>query len=273
MKTIYLVLTVAFAAILGQAGFAQDKIIRRTNDTIPCKIKEIGSDEIKYQLPGYPPDLLFTLDKEKITKIVFENGQEMTFKVEIDNPENYINQRKNAMKIDYISPLTGNTTLSLEHSLKPGQSIEGSVGFIGLGIDPNDINPSGGFVKFGMKFIKSPDFYLRGIRYAHILKGTYFKPEIGLGVYSRDHTEVIYDYYNYYEKEERIDIFTGFINVVIGKQWVINDLFLIDFYGGAGYGFDTNDKENGGYHYGWAIVDDNVPLTFSTGIKIGFLFK
>lgn len=246
---------------------AQDMIINYSSDTLRCKVKEIGSDEVKYIRADYPADVLFTTDTDKIKKLIFENGQELTFMAQIDNPENYLHQNKNALKIDFLAPLTGNTTLAYEYSLKPGNSMEGTIGIIGLGVDTQDNNPSGMFIKYGVKFIKSPDFYIRNLRYAHILKGAYIKPEIGFGYYSSD--KETYDYPDYIQRTERIETYSLMIQLVLGKQWVINDIFLVDFYAGAGYGFDNQD---GGYRYGYAILSEEVPLSVSAGLKIGILF-
>jgi len=269
MKTLKCIILLSFLFVLVEGLSAQDIIIKKDADTVYCKIKEIGSEEIKYILPDYPSDLLFTIPKEKIDKLIFENGREMTFQVEMDNPINYSDQNKNALKIDFLSPLTGNTTFAWEHSLKPGQSIESTLGIIGLGFDPNDNNPQGSFVKFGMKFIKSPDFYIKGMRYAHILKGSYVKPEVSFGYYTKLNNMYNNRYPPGYDKyEERKSYFSSTVQVVIGKQWVINDIFLVDFYGGVGYGFDDGD---GHYHYGYSISAE-VPLSFSAGMKIGVLF-
>ncbi len=258
-----------------QKGHSQDLIIKKTQDTIFCKISEIATDDIKYSLPEYPDDVRFSIEKGKLLKVVFSNGKEMVFVDELSNPENYIGQKKNAIKIDFLSPLTGNTTFAYEHSLKPGRSIEGTLGIIGLGIDANDHNPRGAFLKFGMKFIKSPDFYLRGMRYAHILKGAYVKPEISLGYYSKDFEYSDYSnpyHYNYYTKRESIA--TGAIHLDFGKQWVYNDAFLVDFFFGVGYGFSTHpDSYDPTYQYGYIIASEVVPISFSAGLKMGFLFK
>lgn len=266
MKTIKLTLLFGMLVFLIIPAAAQDLIIKTSQDSLSCKIREIGTEEIKYALPDYPADLLFSISKEKVNKLVFSNGKEMTFMNEMDNPINYSEQNKNAIKLDFLSPLTGNTTLAYERSLKPGQSIETTLGLIGLGADPNDNEPRGSFLKFGMKFIKSPDFYLKGMRYAHILKGAYVKPEIGFCYYSKN-DEIWTDPYGGYYTTERKDYISMMVQIVIGKQWVINDVFLVDFYGGVGYGFDDGD---GNYHYGYSVTPD-VPLSFSAGLKIGVL--
>lgn len=260
-----------------QDAVSQDYIVKKTHDTIYCKINEIATDDIKYTLPDYPDDVRFSIEKDKLLKAVFLNGKEMEFVDELTNPENYIGQKRNAIKVDFLSPLTGNTTFAYEHSLKPGRSIEGTLGIIGLGIDPNDYNPRGAFLKFGMKFIKSPDFYLRGMRYAHILKGTYLKPEISLGYYSKDFESYDYsDPYSYNYGTTRENVLTGAFHLDLGKQWVFDDAFLLDFFFGVGYGFSSYSGDyydDPTYQYGYIIASETVPISFSAGLKIGYLFK
>ena len=161
--------------------FSQDAIYKKSGDTIYCTINEVGDEVLKYYLLDFSNSTLFTINKEKVSKVVFSNGKELTFQNEMTNPENYLDNRKRAIKFDFISPLTGNTTFSYEQSLRPGRSLEGSIGLIGLGLDPNDRNGLGAFVQFGMKFIKSPDFYMSKMRYSHLLKGGYVKPEVSIG--------------------------------------------------------------------------------------------
>ncbi len=253
---------------------AQDIMIKKTQDTVFCKIREIGTDDIKYSLPNYPDDVDFSIDKNKVIKVVFSSGQEIRFQEEMTNPENYADNKKNALKIDFLSPMTGNLTLGYERSLKPGQSIEAAVGFIGAGKTSNDINPAGVFLKVGMKFIKSPDFYLRGMRYAHVLKGGYVKPEFAMSFYSRDYISYEHNYvtYNSTRTRNRESVVSGAVLLNLGKQWIYNNSFLVDFYGGVGYGFQTGEYD-GGYQYGYEIITEELPLTFSAGLKIGFLFK
>ena len=175
--------------ILGSSVQAQDLIIKRNQDTIYCDIKEMGTESVKYLLPDYPDDVMFAVDNDKVLKVVFENGKEKVFMTEMENPENYADNCKNAIKVDFISPLTGNLTFTFEHSLKPGASFEGTLGIIGLGVNVGDRNARGTFFKFGYKFIKSPDFYFNKMRYAHVLKGGYVKPEIAVGYYTHNVTE------------------------------------------------------------------------------------
>ncbi len=268
MKTKLFFAIMFLVIALSQSIVAQDVILNKDSITIKCKIKEIGLDEIKYTLPEYSADVTFAIDKDKVAKIIFENGKEMSFQKEMTNPENYADNKKNALKINFLSPLYGSTSFSYERSLKPSRSVEGTLGIIGLGVDNWDENPSGAFVKFGYKFIKDPDFYLRGMRYAHVLKGAYFKPELGLATFGRDTYEYIYPYQ---QTTQRETVVSGVMQIVMGKQWIVDNAFLIDFYFGLGYGFSSSDNTN--YHYGFSIANSSVPISFSSGLKIGFLFK
>lgn len=272
MKITSILLGLISLLILAPPVIAQDQLHKKNKEVIQCKVKEIGMDEIKYSLPDYPPDLLFSIDKDNVEKVIFENGQEMEFQKEISNPANYLDDYRNAIKVDFLSPLTGNTTFYYEHSRKPGRSLEAGLGIIGLGINVGDWSAKGAFIKFGPKFIKSPDFYMRGMRYSHILKGGYIKPEITLGLYSRKFSEWEDDgYYGNYV-DSRKNVFMGAILLNVGKQWIFDNSFLVDFYFGVGYGFDSGDQEEG-YHFGFVMASEDVPISFSAGLKIGGLFK
>ncbi|MCK9450506.1 MAG: hypothetical protein M0Q90_02355 [Bacteroidales bacterium] len=272
---IFLLIALAFSAV--STVNAQDKIFPKKDDVILCKIKEVGLEEVKYLLSEYSDEVLFAIAKDDIEKIVFENGKEMTFENSLINPANYLDNRKNAIKIEFLSPLTGNTTLGYERSLKPGRSIEGEIGIIGLGIDPAYENPGGVFFRFGYKFIKSPDFYLRGMRYAHLLKGSYIKPMITLGFFSREE-DYYYESWNeygywdgYYSSGETKSTVSGAIQLVLGKQWIVDNVFLVDFFGGVGYGF-SNNYNGSNYYYSHTVIDQDFPLSLSVGLKMGFLW-
>lgn len=54
---------------------AQDRIIQSDRDTIRCFIREIGDDEVKYSMEGYRSDLIFGIDKDKVSEIIFADGK------------------------------------------------------------------------------------------------------------------------------------------------------------------------------------------------------
>ena len=60
-------------------------------------------------------------------------------------------------------------------------------------------------------------------------------------------------------------------NAIVGKQYVFNDIFLLDMYFGLGYGFSDNDDT--AYHYGFSGGNSDSALTVTGGLKIGVLLK
>jgi hypothetical protein len=232
-KLFFLIL---FSNLLLINGFAQDRIIKISKDTINCQVKEIGDDEIKYTQKDYRGDLIFGIDKNKVSKIILGDGKELSFKDSMYDPARYKDQHKNALKVGFLSPLFGATSFSFEHSLKPGSSVEATLGIIGLGSDITDNSPRGAYLKFGYKFIKSPDFYLKGMQYSHILKGAYIRPEVSLLTYNVKSTLLYYSSSSYYASNSSTENYTMFALMLnFGKQWVFQDRFLIDWFAGVGY--------------------------------------
>ena len=268
MKNLYLLILVLNSLSLTLP--AQDRIIKITKDTIVCQIKEIGDDEIKYTQKEFRGDLIFGIDKNKVSLVIFSDGKELTFKDSMYDPAHYEKQHKNALKVGFLSPLFGATSFTFEHSLKPGSSIEASLGIIGLGDDINGESSSGLYLKFGYKFIKSPDFYLKGMQYSHILKGAYIRPEVSFATYSA--VPDPHDYNNVgvvAGTKETITMFAIMINT--GKQWVVNDRFLIDWFIGAGYGFGDGKKSNG-FRFAFAGGGSDSKFVMTSGLRIGILF-
>jgi len=262
------IITIFLFVILSFSAFSQDKIIKKSGAVIDCKVTEIAADEVKYYYPENPK-LIFGIDKVLVEKIEFSTGEVIVMeKNTFKNPEYYLDQHKHALKINFTSPLTGSTELVYEQSVKPGKSWEIALGIIGLGFDPQDYNPRGVFGKFAYKFMKDPDFYMQRMHYAHILKGSYIAPEIALRYMAYDSSD--YYYYNNtsVDNSQRKEKFGMAILLKFGKQWVFDDSFLVDIFGGVGYGFGGDDYDT--LNYGF-IVASEVPVAFTGGIRIGWV--
>jgi hypothetical protein len=268
MKKLFLVLITLLSAI---PLFSQDCIYKKNNQTINCKIIEIGLVEVKYVIPEKYKDVVMVIAKDDISKIKYENGEEQTFVNEMYSKNSYSGNKLNAIKFHFFSPLYDYLSVSYEHSLKVGQSIEGTLGVIGIGYDPDQVNPEGVFAKVGYKFIKSPDFYLRGMRYAHLLKGTYFKPEIALASYSFNQNLSI----NPTSSPERQSVFSGALLLNVGKQWVFDNRFAVDFSVGFGYGIKNQSKESDTFfgstsQYGFCVANNG--FAWTSNFKVAYLF-
>ncbi|MCF8253702.1 MAG: hypothetical protein K9I36_02215 [Bacteroidia bacterium] len=226
---------------------AQDAMILRAKpDTLWVKIIEIGTDEIRYKLWPVDEEMpIMVENKDRIRKVILSNGTVLRFSEnEFVNAENYANQKKAIIKMDLFSILVGSTSLSYEKSIEPGRSYEVGIGLIGMGAKPSDngfndsYKRSGTFLRVGYKFINQPDYYMKGMRYTHILKGAYIRPEIVANLYN---LKTIKTYYNYntlspfdHEDITRYSAVSFMLN--FGKQWVFSDIFAVDFFIGGGLG-------------------------------------
>ncbi|MEJ2005862.1 MAG: hypothetical protein P8X57_13100, partial [Cyclobacteriaceae bacterium] len=249
---------------------AQDRIFTKKGETIDARVQEIGLDEVKYYEWQQDGPLL-SIAVDFLLKIELMNGRVIEFKDPLTDPESYADQKKSALKLNFLSPLFENLAFSYEHSIRPGRSFETELGLIGLGFNTNsDERSSGIHLAAGYKFIRTPDFYSRRMKYAHILKGGYVKPQILLSIYKNKYL----DYGTPIEQER--NVVSGAFVINLGKQIIYDDSFVFDYSAGVGYGFEShNDPYGEGYYerpnqYGFLLAND-LPLVFTFNLKIGFL--
>lgn len=286
-KLLTLLLFVCTAAIAG----AQDKIFMTSGKIIECKVVEVGTEEIKYKISPEADAALFAVKKIDVLKIEFANGTVETFADELEDPDLYANNNKNAWKFNFLSPLYGNTQFGYEHSFKPGFSLDGTFGIIGLGLDPEGIRPRGAFINVGPRFMRTPDFRKGSLRYYHVMKGAYIQPLVTLGVFGSDRNYTAFNNQTNqsYTINARETTTYGSLMLVFGKQMVYSNVFLIDYYAGFGWGFNNTSNRNEPEQiqgvqyfsqnyvvrrtYGSVIGSNDIPLAGTLGIKIGFLTK
>jgi hypothetical protein len=282
MKTI---LTLIAFLLVSFSSMAQDTLYKRNGEKLVVKIKEIGLDEVKYKLIGYEDGPMISIAKDNLIKVAYANGDVQLMLKDMENPENYAGQKKNAIKVDFISPLRDNLSFIYERSIRPGRSIEFNLGIVGVGIGTRAWDESSGaFFRVGYKFIKTPDYYLRGMKYSHILKGGYVRPDFILGTYSIKRT-IDNSYYNPLPPYNYItnitkttrDVTYGALHVTLGKQWVYDDAFLVDFFCGVGYAVSNmqSDDPDNIYTIAYGVTGggSETPFSASAGFRVGFLFK
>jgi hypothetical protein len=297
--------SLAFLMLISLANLvkAQDAmILKYKKDTLWVKVFEIGTDEIKYKF--WPVDQSMPLmaeEKGNIKWLRLENGTVMRFADDdFSDPKFYANQKKMAVKLEPFSLIAGTLSLGFEKSIEPGRSWEAGLGIIGLG--NNSRAETGLFLRGGYKFINTPDYMLKGMRYAHILKGAYVKPELVVSTYLTSEKSTIrigqsgsFPNYTYtYETTNTERRSTGVGAILnFGKQWVFSDIFLVDVFVGLGLGYGSIAEINkttstytssNGYDYnnyyeyngltavGLLVNDDNrIGLAGQAGLKIGVL--
>jgi hypothetical protein len=283
------------AMLFSLQALAQDKIYKKNGDVVEAKVIEIGETEIKYKIFTDQEGPTYSVDKDRLKKIIYQTGREETFVNSLRDTSLYADQTKSAIKFNFLAPLGGYTQLSYERNIKPGRSYEISLGIIGLGLrqkredvdynyNPNEFSTStrrefyrgaaGAFIGAGYKFIKLPNFVRSGDKYSHILQGFYAKPEILLGIYSQNQYNTSRSGQN---TEERESVVLGAFVINLGKQWVLGESFLLDLYGGMGYALDSQDNSNffnnyGGNHFGLQVAGET-GVGFTGGFKIGLLLN
>lgn len=267
---------------------AQDKIYRKNGQVVKAKIIEVGTSEIKYRVYGDETGPLYILETDRIKKIEYENGKVDKPTVNLKDPEQYADQLKKAIKIDFLGPLLGYAQITFERSTGVGKSYELSLGIIGAGKNQTleyydnqfrstKKNQFGISAAAGYKFSKLPDFLFSRTRFTHLMQGAYAKPIFYLGNYSEN--RVAFKANNQYVVERQNITFSA-LEVELGKQWVFGDKFLIDTYWGLGYGFD-NKKGNGyayndnttAYNFINARLGRSPGFSSTFAIKLGLLIK
>jgi hypothetical protein len=285
MKSLYIILL----ALCFQTAFSQDKIYKKGGEIIEVKITEVGTDEIKYKIFNDQNGPVYSLDKDRILKVIYQNGRSENYQSNLKDPELYEDQSKNALKINFLAPLLGYTQLNFEHNLQPGRGYELSLGIIGLGkrqelervysanSQPNTTRyreAKGLFLGGGYKFSKLPDFVNKGVKYTHVLQGTYVKPEVILGLYGQNNIRST--------QGDKETIAFGGLLINLGKQLVLGDALLLDIYGGLGYALDnrSNEQTTPEYYYNdyvgnhfALITGEDTGLGITGGLKIGLLLN
>lgn len=263
---------------------AQDKIYRKNGEVLKVKILEVSSSEIKYKIFGDDNGPIYVLEKDRIKKIEYENGRVEKPVIDLKDPEQYADQLKKAVKINFLAPLFGYSQFSFEKSMGVGKSFELTLAVIGAGKNQTmDLytypqaekrNQFGLAIGGGYKFNKLPDFLFGRTRFTHIMQGAYAKPMLYLGNYSEN---VLTDKGTGQYVIDRQNITFGALQLELGKQWIFGDKFLLDLYGGFGIGADSKKEDYyydvEGYNYINERLGTSPGFSLSGGIKLGLLIK
>lgn len=294
-----LLLLFLFSVVIGSTTLmAQDKIYLREGAIIICHVTNIDKDYIHYEQADVNPDVRMSISRSKVQKIVYETGDELIINRQqgnggverldsrpISDPGTTdMDMNKNmAIKMAFFSPISGSLNFGFEYSLGKSRSLDMGLGIIGVGGTFNPIylvffipnkdpdaweNPFGTFLQLGYKFMRDPYDYSA----PSLLKGSYLRPTISYTFIASD-TKVYYenpkpgqDLYTITRTNTNIFAFM----VYVGKQWVLQDLFLLDLNFGIGYGFGLGDE--GKFVYSHVQGGNTFPLAISGGFKFGFVF-
>lgn len=259
---------------------AQDMIIYKDKTVEEVKVIEVTSESIKYREFNSSEDSpIFNIEKDYLSKVIFEGGKILDLsKSIISDKRVYADQRQKAIKVDAAGISNDFLAFYYEQVVDPSRSWEAGVSLIGLGFATyEEENPMGAAVNIGYKFKRSPNFYTNKMRYGHIMRGTYIKPNLWVSLYNYDLIDYDHppDPVTWQYPTTRESAFSAAAMIDFGNQLVFSDRFLVDYAFGVGYG--VNGKQGysvNNYSFYGGMRDSgwiNSPLTWSFTLKVGYL--
>jgi hypothetical protein len=289
-------------------GFSQaDTLFTGKGKKIPCKIYEINEFEIKYRRASALDGPIYVVDKTTILRYTLSNGYTerlMPDEMSLQNEHKEILGNRSVIKIHPFSFAFNHVSFAYEQVIKVGMNLDVEVGYINTSITSNSIfgdkNTVGAYLKPGLKFFLGQDFSTRGLKYAHPLKGRYIKIDLALAYLNVQNIETtLYGSYNPSVAPTYTTVMTdinsvsygGFINY--GRQYILGNLFTLDYYAGIGFTAQSNgytnanylslikqNNSNGNYaydasrnisnYYGFVRIP-SFGLAFTCGLRLGFI--
>lgn len=291
MKKFLFLLVVIFVIFSTNFIHAQDTIVKKDGQIIISKVIEISPTEIKYKNWDNLDGPVHVIYREDVRKIKYANGKEEIILPDIysTNQEAEIINKTQAVKLGFFAPLNNHLELGYERMLKMTTNAETKIGFIYpfmKKVFDNDIR--GAYLRFGFKFLVGQDYYIRGMRFVHPLKGRYIKTELTY-VYFRNNNTTVGYVQQYKPLQGDVVYNAGAINLIYGRQFILGNLLTLDLYIGLGYGiagykitdynsnigtssidfYDFSDPAN---CYAYMHMGNNFPLTITSGIALGYIF-
>jgi hypothetical protein len=287
-----------------------DTIYLLKNKKVACKILEISDLEIKYRAAGNMDGPLYIIDKNSVTKYTLSNGfteQIAKDELSIENEHREILGNRQVIKFSPFSFAFSHLSFAYESVIKVGMNLDVEAGYINSEINPdganlirtggynNSIHNSGVFFKPGVKFFLGEDFSVKGLKYAHPLKGRYIKLDLAVSYINfEDMSMVHYNYNNGAPTTNTVytDMNTvaygGFVNY--GRQFILGNILTLDYYVGVGFTGQSetysnpdffNTQNNNNYYqmerrnytanYHGFLRVPTLGLSFTGGFRIGYI--
>jgi hypothetical protein len=281
---------ISFFLFIVVHGYSQDTLVLKKGKSVICKVTEIGIDEIKYKDYFNQDGPVYVVRKLDVVKIKYHNG--LTENILPDemamNKEEMVVDKSQCIKIAFLSPLFNHIQIGYEKKLQMAKNLEVKAGFYGIGNPIYSKLTQGTYGSAGIKFLLGQDFYIKGMRYVHPLKGSYIKPQINVAIMDNSATYYSYTPYpNYSSTSTNIRFRNTMLafNMVYGKQFILGNIITFDMHIGFGYGHvfkqqlnNKSVKPGNDYdiltYYGDNLITSNkFPLSLTGGFNIGIIFK
>lgn len=278
-----------------KTGADEDVIYKKDGTSLKVKIAEIGTDEVKYKIYNNPDGPTLSIKKSEVQTIKIEGQVVYEYKEDPRSmSNNAILDKTSCLKFYFFSPLNHHIAVGYEWMNKPGFNWDASIGIIGPGTGINlsarDRKMKGAFLRFGPKFLlgNSSDIEIEGAKYAHPLKGRYFKIEIILNTLSvTNRMDTTYYYYNpnssYYNYSYTNKYQSMTLDLGYGRQFIFGNSITVGFYFGLGYSFESKTSDRVGTvlwyndyqanRYSHSYYGKNFPLATTLRFTIGYITR
>ena len=308
-----------FVFISGTIFSQADTLYLQKNKKIACKISEINESEIKYKLATNIDGPAYVIEKTSVNKYTLSSGfTELILpdELSLENEHKEILGNRQVIKIQPFGFAFNHISFAYESVIKVGMNLDVEAGYINSelgstnsifrnsGIN-NSLHNSGFYFKPGIKFFLGQDFSVKGLKYAHPLKGRYIKLDLAVSYINFQDLSMTYYSQNGYPYNNGPGLmqtvysnmntiaYGGFVNY--GRQFILGNILTLDYYVGVGFtgqsqaysnpSFLTNpfpnttnynynyygNETNNTYNYHGFLRVPTIGLSFTAGFRIGYI--
>ncbi|MBI2721981.1 MAG: hypothetical protein HYX39_07390 [Bacteroidetes bacterium] len=289
-------------------GFTQSDTLFTRTQKIICKLVEINENEFKYRSANNPEGPVYFLNRATVLKYTLSNGiSERVVKDELslENEHAEILDNREVIKVHPFAFAFNHVSLSYEKVLKVGTNLDVEIGYINSSINSNPLNTvfgnpfhTGVYIKPGLKFFLGHDYSVKGLRYAHPLKGKYIKLDFAASFINYQGFKRTYysTTQGSFGTSTSIATVTSNLNAVayggfvnFGQQHILGNILTLDYYVGIGFtaynyqytninyttlgntSYYIRDLEANGIYNFYGFLRAPAGLSFTSGFRIGYI--
>lgn len=249
---------------------AQDVIKKKSGQKVKCTVIEMGKTEVKYIQWGDPNEVIFSIDRALIEQIKFSYGSVHREEPPEGEEFYFVDDRANAIKLDFIAIGNNALILTYERALNPFSSVEGSVKILGVGRDRGIWDRDGFGIDAAYKIKFGSIFNSTGYRPRHIMQGGFLRAALGVST-AKENEGTFFG-------SRPIEYTQVHLGLSVGKQWALQNAAVVElylglhYYGGSFSYVGSSDipnfeEFNDGNLYGF----DGSAISF--GFRVGGLFS
>ena len=274
------------------ANAQSDTLYTKKQKKVICKITEINDLDIKYTLAGNSDGPVFVVSKATIYKYTLANGYTELIvpdELSLENEHMDIIKNRQVIKINPFCLVNTQISIAYEKVIRVGMNLDVEVGYINNSMNKNPLIPNrsfgnqgyfyyggynntdpvfsyGGYVKPGIKYFLGQDYSVKGLKYAHPLKGRYIRLELALSYLNFQNIKRYEYLYSYAANTNTTKTITTNIAsfaygglVSYGRQFILGNILTLEYYVSLGITGQTSKYSNPAYE----VKDPSSPNYYS----------